>query len=70
MADDFVSEFGPDVPEAVVDGRVFPSNADVHGRAAIRACLVSYRTEAAHLQVLLDLTLEIGARVHAEGAVA
>ena len=55
--------------ELQLDGRVFPSNADVHGRAAIRACLVSYRTEAAHLQLLLDLTLEIGARVHAGGIV-
>jgi len=55
--------------ELQVDGRVFPSNADVQGRAAIRACLVSYRTEAAHLQLLLDLTLEIGARVHAGGIV-
>ena len=55
--------------ELQLDGRVFPSNADVHGRAAIRACLVSYRTEVAHLQLLLDLSLEVGARVHAGGIV-
>ena len=53
--------------ELQLDGRVFPSNADVHGRTAIRSCIVSYRTEAEHLQRLLDLTREIGARVHADG---
>jgi len=56
--------------ELQLDGRVFPSNADVNGRVAIRACLVSYRTEARHLQLLLDLTCEIGARVHASRLVA
>jgi glutamate/tyrosine decarboxylase-like PLP-dependent enzyme len=53
--------------ELQLDGRVFPSNADVGGRAAIRTCLVSFRTEAPHLQLLLDLTREIGARMHASG---
>ena len=56
--------------ELQLDGRVFPSNALIHGRAAIRSCIVSYRTEAKHLQLLLDLTCEIGAAVHASGAVA
>jgi aromatic-L-amino-acid decarboxylase len=56
--------------ELQLDGRVFPSNADVHGRAAIRACLVSFRTEVAHLERLVELTLEIGARVHATGIAA
>jgi aromatic-L-amino-acid/L-tryptophan decarboxylase len=56
--------------ELQLDGRVYPSNASVHGRAAIRSCIVSYRTEATHLQQLLDLTLEIGARIHASGVVA
>jgi hypothetical protein len=55
--------------ELQVDGTVFPSNALVHGRAAIRSCIVTYRTEATHLQRLLDLTRELGARVHASGAV-
>lgn len=52
-----------------LDGRVFPSNASVHGRAAIRTCIVNYRTEAAHLEQLLKLTLEIGASLHTGGAV-
>jgi glutamate/tyrosine decarboxylase-like PLP-dependent enzyme len=55
--------------ELQVDGTLFPSNALVHGRAAIRSCIVTYRTEATHLQRLLDLTRELGARVHASGAV-
>ncbi len=53
--------------ELQLDGRVFPSNALVHGRTAIRSCIVGYRTEAEHLQRLLDLTREIGARVHEAG---
>ena len=56
--------------ELQLDGRVFPSNALVHGRTAIRSCIVMYRTEAAHLQLLLDLTLEIGAGIHGSGAAA
>ena len=56
--------------ELQLDGRVYPSNASVHGRAAIRSCIVSYRTEATHLQQLLDLTLEIGERIHTSGVVA
>ena len=55
--------------ELQLDGRVFPSNALVHGRTAIRSCIVSYRTEAEHLQRLLDLTREIGARIHDSGVV-
>jgi len=53
--------------ELQLDGRVFPSNALVHGRTAIRSCIVSFRTEAEHLQRLLELTREIGARVHESG---
>lgn len=53
--------------ELQIDGRVFPSNAVVHGRTAIRSCIVSYRTEARHLRQLLDLTHELGERVHAAG---
>ena len=56
--------------ELQLDGRVYPSNASVHGRATIRSCIVSYRTEATHLQQLLDLTREIGERIHASGVVA
>ena len=54
--------------ELQLDGRVFPSNAVVHGRTAIRSCIVGYRTEGEHLQRLLDLTQEIGAHLHTTGA--
>jgi aromatic-L-amino-acid/L-tryptophan decarboxylase len=53
--------------ELQIDGTVFPSNASVHGRVAIRTCIVSYRVEATHLEQLLTLTLEIGAEAHASG---
>ena len=53
--------------ELQIDGTVFPSNAAVHGRTAIRSCIVNYRTEASHLEQLLELTLEIGAHVHSSG---
>ncbi|HEY0417491.1 MAG TPA: pyridoxal-dependent decarboxylase [Gaiellaceae bacterium] len=54
--------------ELQLDGRVFPSNASVHGRAAIRSCIVGYRTEVEHLRQLVDLTRELGARIHESGA--
>ncbi|HUG40407.1 MAG TPA: pyridoxal-dependent decarboxylase [Longimicrobiales bacterium] len=44
-------------------GRVFPSNAVVAGRYAIRACIVNYRTEAEDMDALLRLTLRIGRRL-------
>jgi aromatic-L-amino-acid decarboxylase len=53
--------------ELQLDGRVFPSNAVVHGRTTIRSCIVGYRTEADDLQRLLDLTREMGARIHESG---
>jgi aromatic-L-amino-acid/L-tryptophan decarboxylase len=53
--------------ELQMDGRVFPSNALVHGRTAIRSCIVNYRTEARHVRELLDLTRTFGARIHASG---
>lgn len=56
--------------ELQLDGRVFPSKALVRGRTAIRSCIVGYRTEAAHLRRLVDLTCELGARVHESGVVA
>jgi aromatic-L-amino-acid decarboxylase len=56
--------------EIQVDGTVFPSNASVHGRTTLRTCIVTYRTEARHLERLLDLAHEIGERLHESGAVA
>jgi glutamate/tyrosine decarboxylase-like PLP-dependent enzyme len=50
-------------------GRVFPSNAVIAGRFAIRACLVNFRTEATDLDALVDEAVTRGRRLHAEGAV-
>lgn len=52
--------------ELQLDGRVFPSNASVHGRFALRACIVNVRTEAPDLDLLLDVAAELGARLDAE----
>lgn len=46
-------------------GRVFPSNAVVNGRYAIRCCIVNYRTEAEEMDALVELTVEIGRRLGA-----
>jgi glutamate/tyrosine decarboxylase-like PLP-dependent enzyme len=50
-------------------GRVFPSNAVIAGRFAIRACLVNFRTEVTDLDALVDEAVTRGRRLHAEGAV-
>ena len=49
-------------------GRVFPSNAVIGGRYAIRACIVNYRTEAPDMDALAELTVETGRRLEAERA--
>ncbi|HEX5993710.1 MAG TPA: hypothetical protein VFY84_01075, partial [Jiangellales bacterium] len=48
------------------DGRAFPSNAVVDGDFAIRACLVGYRTEAEHVEALVDDIVRAGRRLDAE----
>lgn len=47
-------------------GRAYPSNAVVLGRYAVRACLISYRTEAGHVEALVDDVVRHGRRLHAE----
>jgi hypothetical protein len=42
----------------------------VHGVTAIRTCIVTYRTEAHHLQKVLDKALGFGAALHESRAVA
>lgn len=46
-------------------GHVYPSNAVVGGRYAIRACLISYRTEAEHVETLVDEVVQHGRSLHA-----
>jgi aromatic-L-amino-acid decarboxylase len=47
------------------DGRAYPSNAVLGGRYALRACVMSFRTEADDIDRLLDATSEVGARLDA-----
>jgi glutamate/tyrosine decarboxylase-like PLP-dependent enzyme len=44
-------------------GRVYPSNAVVAGSFAIRACLVGYRTEAEHVEALVDDVVRFGRQI-------
>ncbi len=47
-------------------GEAFVSNAVVDGRYALRACIVNFRTEAAQMDLLLDVAADLGARIDAE----
>jgi glutamate/tyrosine decarboxylase-like PLP-dependent enzyme len=49
-----------------IDGRVFISNAVLRGRFVLRACIVNFRTEAEHVELVLDVAEELGARLDAE----
>lgn len=52
--------------EVQLDGRIYYSNAVLQDRFVLRACIVNFRTEAEHVDRLVDVTAEIGARLHAE----
>ena len=41
-------------------GRVFPSNAIVNGRFALRSCIVNFRTEAENMDELVTEAVRIG----------
>jgi hypothetical protein len=45
------------------DGRVYCSNAVVHGRFGLRACIVNFRTEAEEMEALLDVAAEHAAQL-------
>jgi glutamate/tyrosine decarboxylase-like PLP-dependent enzyme len=47
-------------------GEVFPSNASIGGRFALRACIVNFRTEAATIDTLVDATVAAGRAAHTE----
>lgn len=50
-----------------VDGRVYFSNAVLHGgRFVLRCCIVNFRTEAEHLEKVVEVTTELGAALDAE----
>src|SRR4029077_11015046 len=50
--------------EVQLGGRVFPSNAVVDGRFALRACIVNFRTEAPDIDALIAEAVEKGASLH------
>jgi glutamate/tyrosine decarboxylase-like PLP-dependent enzyme len=52
--------------ELQLDGRVFPSNAVLQERFALRACIVNFRTEAEEMDLLLDVAAELGAGLDRE----
>jgi aromatic-L-amino-acid decarboxylase len=52
--------------ELQLDGRVYPSNAVVDGRFCLRTCIVNFRTEAADLDLVLDVAAELGAKLDRE----
>jgi glutamate/tyrosine decarboxylase-like PLP-dependent enzyme len=48
------------------EGRVFFSNAVLHGRFCLRTCIVNFRTEAEDLDRVLDEAARVGAHLDAE----
>lgn len=52
--------------ELQLGGRVFPSNAIIDGRFALRACIVNFRTEAVDIDALLAQAVALGGAIHAE----
>jgi glutamate/tyrosine decarboxylase-like PLP-dependent enzyme len=54
--------------ELQLGGRVFPSNAVINGRFAIRACIVNFRTEASDIDALIDESVRHGRRLHSQRA--
>lgn len=53
--------------ELQLDGRVFPSNAILDGRFALRACIVNFRTEAADIDALIEKAVAMGDSLHQQG---
>jgi aromatic-L-amino-acid decarboxylase len=49
-----------------LDGRAYCSNAILEGRFALRACIVNFRTEADDVEAMLDLAVELGAKLDGE----
>ena len=52
--------------EVQSDGRVYFSNAVLPGRFVLRCCIVNFRTEAEHIERVVEVTTELGAKLDAE----
>ena len=55
--------------ELQMGGRVFPSNAILDGRFALRACIVNFRTEVADIDALIEQAVKQGETLHRQGVV-
>jgi hypothetical protein len=65
--EDYLNELNERImTEIQLDGRAYCSNAILGGRFVLRACIVNFRTEAQDVDALLDLTVELGARLDAD----
>jgi aromatic-L-amino-acid decarboxylase len=49
-----------------LDGRAYVSNAVLHDRFVLRACIVNFRTEAEDIEATLDVAAELGAELDRE----
>ena len=47
-------------------GKVFLSNAGIHGKFCLRACFVNHRTTAADVELIVREVLEVGRELTAE----
>ena len=53
--------------ELQLAGRVFPSNAIIDGRFALRACIVNFRTEVVDIDALIAQAVALGSALHRAG---
>lgn len=66
-ADDYLDRLNERLMAAVqADGRVYFSNAVLRGRFVLRCCIVNFRTEAEHLERVVEVTTALGAKLDAE----
>jgi aromatic-L-amino-acid decarboxylase len=69
--DEALDRLNQDLMTALMtDGRVYCSNAVLNGRFCLRACIVNFRTEAEHLELLLEAAVEHGERLAGDGTPA
>lgn len=66
-AEPYLNELNQTIMTALQTGSSsYCSNAVVAGRFALRACIVNFRTEATDIEELVQTSVEIGRRIHAE----
>lgn len=66
-ADEYLGHLNEQIMfELQLGGRVFPSNATIGGRFALRTCVVNFRTEASTMDLVVDETVRLGRSLDAE----